>query len=163
MNRRQLLRAGALGSLAAVAGCVNLTARGGGDADSDATNTPLHLANHDLPTCSEADGVVYEVSNPRLETQPDRDQVMVTFTVDYVGPDEDQYSVAPTVTVVFYDDQGNRVGRRNQAETFSPTDTETLSYSFGGEGEWQSVDAFGIDVVDAGESGESGCLAVTGS
>lgn len=152
-----------MGSLAATAGCITLSGRNDNDAEPATTDTPVRLADHDLPTCSETDDEIYEVSNLRLEPQPDENRVVVAFTIEYVGPDDDQFSVAPTINLAFYDDHGDQVGTLNQAETFSPTGPEELSYSFEGDGEWNAVDAFGIDVVSPNSDREAGCLDAASS
>lgn len=157
MKRRQLLGSVALGSIGATAGCINL-AGGGGDDGETTTVDPSAAGpeNYDLQLCSENDDAVYQVSNPGFERQDEEDQVVITFTLDYVGPNEDAFSVTPTINVLLFDENGSQVGTLNKAETFSPSSTQELEYFYSDSG-WDQAVSFGFDIIHQGNE-DAGCL-----
>lgn len=162
MKRRHFLGSVALGSLASTAGCLDISGGGGGDDGGNGTDDGngdgnTGPENYDLVLCSETDDAVYQISNPSMEVQDDQNRVVVDFILDYVGPNEDQYSVTPTINVNLFDDNGEVVGTINKAETFSPANVQEFTYTFTSEG-WNRVTSFGFEVLHRQEESDSGCL-----
>ncbi|PSQ17199.1 hypothetical protein BRD00_08375 [Halobacteriales archaeon QS_8_69_26] len=157
MKRRQFIGSVALGALGATAGCINL-AGDGGDEPTPAPGSGAGPENFDMELCSEYEDAVYRISGPDLERQDEQDRVRIVFTLDYIGPNEDAFSVTPTINVILFDADGNEVGSLGKSETFSPSKTEELEYFYSDEGWGQVVDV-GFDIIHQRSDEDAGCLA----
>ena len=163
MNRRELLASVALGSVASTAGCINLAGGGGGDDGGDGGTQTTIVAPDDygLELCSETDEPIYRIGDPDLEIQDENRRAIVRFTLDYVGPNQDAFSVSPTINLQVLDENGEQIGTLNKAETMSPTAVKNLEYGYA-EGNYADAAGFTFDVVSPRTDGDAGCFLPEG-
>lgn len=161
MKRRALLASVALGSVGATAGCINLAGGGGGDDDDGTGTTIVAPDNYGLELCSETEEPIYRIGDPSLEIQDDSRRAIVRFTLDYVGPNQDAFSVSPTINIEMLDESGSEIGTLSKAETMSPTRVKTLEYGYA-EGNYAEAAGFTFDVVSPRTEGDAGCFLPDG-